>query len=76
MKVSKRSAASSKVLTIPSSKQRIAMHLGIGKSLKGSTVAQIKKPTAGGSRSATITSKLPSHSLFGNKHQLMDFSEK
>lgn len=75
MKVSKRSAASSKVLTIPSSKQRIAMHLGIGKSMKGSTVAQIKKPAAGGSRSSTITSKskLP---LFGNKDQLMDFSEK
>lgn len=35
-----------------------------------------KRSTAKGSHSATVTAKLPSHSLFGNKDQLMDFSEK
>lgn len=71
-RLSSRSAESN----IQSAKERIAKRLGLVKAQnKGSTVPDVR-PKPGPSSSKGGSSKERSHSLFGVRDQLMDFSEK
>ncbi|XP_035220058.1 uncharacterized protein PF11_0213-like isoform X2 [Stegodyphus dumicola] len=73
LKVSRKSLSSSKSLPVPSVKQRIADRLGICKPPAGLSIPRVKQSSV--SRQSAWSDRQPSYFLFGERDQLMNFSE-